>query len=174
MLVNLTDVFISEGKVMEVPYDITKEYLHYLSQNFLVLQKEPICLKVIGLGSGKAEVTADICLTVRINCDRCLKPVDEKIFFSLDRKVASPECRELDDTDDELEFMEGYQLNVENLIDSEILMNWPLKILCHEDCKGICKICGKDLNDGDCECDTFIPDPRMAVIKDIFNANKEV
>ena len=174
MLVNLTDVFISEGKVMEIPYEISEEYFLYQSQKFFILQKDPIYLKVVGLGSGKAEISAGICLTIRINCDRCLKSVEKKISFPLCRKVASPECRELDDTDDELEFMEGYQLNVDNLVNSEILMNWPLKILCQADCKGICKLCGKDLNDGDCKCDTFIPDPRMAVIKDIFHANKEV
>ena len=50
----------------------------------------------------------------------------------------------------------------------------PVKVLCRPDCKEICKKCGHNLNDGDCGCDTFVPDPRMAAIKDIFNANKEV
>ncbi len=70
--------------------------------------------------------------------------------------------------------MEGYHLNVDELINNELLLNWPMKILCKEDCKGICKVCGKNLNDGACGCDDFVPDPRMAAIKDLFNANKEV
>jgi len=36
-------------------------------------------------------------------------------------------------------------------------------------------VCGKNLNEGDCGCDQFVPDPRMAAIKDIYDAfNKEV
>ena len=54
------------------------------------------------------------------------------------------------------------------------LVNMPVKVLCKPGCKGICKQCGHNLNEGECGCDTFVPDPRMAAIKDIFNANKEV
>ena len=71
---------------------------------------------------------------------------------------------------DEMSFVTGYELDTDALVGNEILINWPMKVLCHEDCKGICTVCGKDLNDGECGCDTFVPDPRMAVIKDIFNA----
>ena len=67
-----------------------------------------------------------------------------------------------------------YHLNVDELIKNELLLNWPLKVLCREDCRGICKTCGRNLNDGGCGCDDFVPDPRMAAIKDLFNANKEV
>jgi uncharacterized protein len=70
--------------------------------------------------------------------------------------------------------MDGYQLNVDDLLTNEIVINWPMKVLCKPDCKGICRQCGKDLNTGTCGCDTFVPDPRMAVIKDIFDASKEV
>ncbi len=42
-----------------------------------------------------------------------------------------------------------------------------------DDCKGICPVCGQNLNEKECGCDTFVPDPRMAVIQDIFK-NKEV
>ena len=80
-----------------------------------------------------------------------------------------------DEEHENSEFMEGYSFNIESLVSNEVLMNWPMKVLCSNDCKGICMKCGKDLNSGMCECDTFVPDPRMAMIKDIFNANnKEV
>ena len=70
--------------------------------------------------------------------------------------------------------MSGYELDVDTLINNEILINMPVKVLCKEECKGICPVCGGNLNEKECGCDTFVPDPRMAAIKDIFNANKEV
>lgn len=91
------------------------------------------------------------------------------------REVFAPDkTTEYTEEEDDQIFMEGYQLNVEDLLYSEILLNLPTKVLCREDCKGICRQCGKDLNEGECGCDTFVPDPRMAVIKDIFNEDKEV
>ncbi len=74
---------------------------------------------------------------------------------------------------DDQNFMDGFSLDVDALVHDEILMNWPAKILCKDDCKGICPVCGQNLNEGECGCDTFVPDPRMAVIQDIFK-NKEV
>ena len=79
-----------------------------------------------------------------------------------------------DEEADELGLTEESQLDVETFVHNEILVNWPAKILCREDCRGICPVCGQDLNQGSCGCDTFVPDPRMAVIQDIFNKKKEV
>ena len=94
-----------------------------------------------------------------------------KISFSL--KI-SEYLKESDFEDpekmEEMPFIEGFSLDTDALINNEIIVNWPMKVLCKPDCKGICRVCGKDLNEGDCGCDTFVPDPRMAVIKDIFNA----
>ena len=71
-------------------------------------------------------------------------------------------------------YIHGYDLDVDELVYSEILVNWPLRVLCKEDCKGICSICGKNLNHGTCDCDHTDLDPRMAQIRDIFNKFKEV
>lgn len=57
---------------------------------------------------------------------------------------------------------------------NEVLINWPMRVLCKEDCKGICSRCGANLNQGSCDCDTADLDPRMAVISDIFKNFKEV
>ena len=89
-------------------------------------------------------------------------------------EVVSPDYTGERTDDASSSVMEGYHLNVDELINDELLLEWPTKILCREDCKGICKICGRNLNDGECGCDDFVPDPRLAVIKDLFNANKEV
>ena len=78
------------------------------------------------------------------------------------------------DDEDEQYFMNGYEMDVETLIDNEMIMSMPMKVLCKETCKGLCPVCGKNRNLGECGCDTFIPDPRMAAISDIFNAIKEV
>ena len=95
------------------------------------------------------------------------------LTLQFDREVTSPDIaldsfQEDDDCELNYNFMEGYQINVETFVYNEILLNWPMKILCKEDCAGICNLCGKNLNEGDCGCDRFVPDPRMAAIQDIM------
>ena len=75
---------------------------------------------------------------------------------------------------DETNFIIGYNLDVDTLINDEILIGFPMKLLCSEDCKGLCKNCGTNLNEKSCDCDTTVYDPRMSVIRDIFNNFKEV
>ena len=176
MLINLTDVFTSEGKVTQIQVDLEMETYTYQHVAYTITDKTPINLTFSNAGNGKTHMEGSVKLTMMLSCDRCLKDVEQEFALSFTEDLLSPEA--VDETAEEWEegrdFMEGYSINIEDLISNEILINWPTKVLCSEACKGICKQCGKDLNEGDCGCDTFVPDPRMAVIKDIFNANKEV
>lgn len=175
MFVNLTDVLTIEGKetTLRIEPEITQ--ISMGGEVFRVSDKAPFDLTLTNIGKGRARIAGTAEFSFIAKCDRCLQPVDQKIKIVIDREVSAPDVmRDSRDEMDDQRFMEGYQLNVEDLLNNEIVINWPMKILCRPDCKGICSQCGKDLNTGTCDCDTFVPDPRMAVIKDIFDANKEV
>lgn len=175
MLLNLTDVLTSEGKSRIEEVDIEMTVFESRMGSFSITDKTPLHLELESAGQGSARIKGHAVITQQMNCDRCLKEVPVEIILDFEREVFSPEMTDeeiLDESDSGV--MDGYQLDVEVLVYNELLMNQPEKVLCKLDCKGICKKCGKDLNEGECECDTFVPDPRMAVLKDIFNANKEV
>lgn len=174
MLVNVTDVFTSEGKVvtMEVALELTT-VLHQ-GESFPIAEKEMVRLKLTNQGQGKALAEAAARLSVDLRCDRCLREVKYEFDVTAAVQVMSPDKAGEEQLEDQAGFMEGYELNIDNLINNEIMTSWPMKVLCRPDCKGLCPVCGKDLNTGACGCDTFVPDPRMAAIMDVFNANKEV
>ena len=175
MLVNLTDIFSSEHKVEQIELGVGIDTMEGGDVSDDILTKEPVVLTLKNIGKGKAMVQAATSFTVELACDRCLKPVKYSMNIEAEQEVISPDYTEEISEDSESEhFMDGYQLKVDDLIYSDIVLNWPMKILCREDCKGICRICGKDLNTGECGCDTFVPSPGLAGIKEIFNANKEV
>ncbi len=175
MLLNLTDVFTNEGRVRKE--SVAMELKEFKSRMgvFPIAEQSPLKLTITNEGMGKALIKGHAVLTQLMSCDRCLKEVRVPITIDFERTVASPDVRDdkLED-DGDFDVMEGYQLNVDVLVYNELLMNQPEKVLCKPDCKGICMKCGKDLNEGECGCDTFVPDPRMAVLQDIFKANKEV
>jgi len=175
MLVNLTDVFINEGQVQELNASYDADTFTNQFGTFQIKEKSPVALRLSNIGQSKVLVQGNVKLVFRLACDRCLRDVDYTFDLSFDNVVVPPDYTGGDvDDEDSSALMEGYHLNVDELINDELLLNWPMKVLCREDCKGICKICGKNLNDGSCDCDDFVPDPRMAAIKDLFNANKGV
>ncbi len=177
MLINLTDVFTSEGKDRRESINYEPNTVSYMGSEYEISEKSPIEVTFSNIGTGKALVRGNLKLILNIPCDRCLKEVLVPLEVAFEEEVISPDVQQqVDEQDeqDEQDYMLGYELNIEALVNSEILVNMPVKVLCKPDCKGICKKCGHDLNEGECGCDTFVPDPRMAAIKDIFNANKEV
>lgn len=175
MLLNLTDVLTSEGKVRTE--DVAVEMTAFESRmgSFPIVEKTPLHLVFTNEKPGKLTVKGHAGITQKMCCDRCLKEVPVRIKLDFERELYSPDVSDsevLDESDQGL--MDGYHLDVEALVYNELLMNQPEKVLCKPDCKGICKKCGKDLNSGACGCDDFVPDPRLAVLQDIFNVNKEV
>ena len=175
MFVNLTDVFTNEGKTVTLQAETALEQVTVGDEQFLIKDKTPIELTFTNIGKGKAKMSGHAKVTFVMSCDRCLKPVDKTLDLIFDREVFAPDIVEnMPDGKDDQEFIDGFQLDVDDFLNIEIVINWPMKVLCKPDCLGICRQCGMDLNAGTCNCDTFVPDPRMAVIKDIFNGNKEV
>ncbi len=173
MLVNLSDVLTSQGRVLRTEVPLELNCFRTRQGEFPIVSREPVRFTFTNIGADKARIEGGVTLVFQTRCDRCLKEVPTRLELVFDRLATSPEVIAGED-EDSRDCMEGSQLDVEAFVRNEILVNWPVKILCREDCRGVCPVCGQDRNTGDCGCDTFVPDPRMAVIKDIFNANKEV
>ena len=173
MLINMTNVLSHEGRTESLQCEIEMNVFESSYGDFPIIRKEPLIFRASNVGPGQAEYQGTMVLELQLACDRCLRKVTRLFELSFSGVIISPEMA--DEEHENSEFMEGYSFNIESLVSNEVLMNWPMKVLCSDDCKGLCMKCGKDLNGGICGCDTFVPDPRMAAIKDIFNANnKEV
>lgn len=174
MILNVTDVLTAEGRTENRQLTFTPSVLEYGKEQYSVIGKSPVSLTITNTGKGRAQVTGNMELTVLLGCDRCLKDVPYTFSLKFSSTVVAPALGAAVSEEEEDTCFTGYQFDVDDLVYNEISINWPMKVLCKPDCKGICSVCGKDLNEGACECDTFVPDPRLAAIKDIFSAGKEV
>lgn len=174
MLINLTEVLTSAGKEHCETVQLEANTVSVMGNVYRICEKEPVLFSFANLENGKALMSGSVKLFLEMSCDRCLKPVMETVEFSFEQELYSPEFSGETEQDD-LSWMTDYELDTEAFLNSEILINMPIKVLCKPECKGICRVCGHDLNEGECGCDTFVPDPRMALIKDVFYENyKEV
>lgn len=175
MLVHLSDIVSQEGKVVQKEVEVTLESISSQLGKFKIAEKTPVQLVITNTGEKVLELEGKGSVTVEIPCDRCLERVSVPFELMFKRKVDMKQSEEDRIKDlDESNYITGLDLDVDMLVYDEILINWPLKVLCKEDCKGICSQCGQNLNHGTCDCDQTSLDPRMAAISDIFSKFKEV
>ena len=147
----------------------------YLGSDFSINHIEPFDVVLSMIGAGKLHITFNTNVTVGGACDRCLTDVSFQLPVSVDETVEVSEGQVVNDADiGPYSFVDEEDIDVDELILNEILVNFPAKILCQDDCKGICPVCGKNRNLEDCGCDDTVLDPRMAQFLDVFNSFKEV
>ena len=72
---------------------------------------------------------------------------------------------ELDEVD--AEPFNGKTIDLDPIIREQVLLALPVSVLCREDCKGLCTVCGEDLNEKDCGCERKVVDVRLAKLKEI-------
>ena len=174
MIIDISKVVKSINK--EVSEEVSIELTSFESRlgEFPILQKSPVVLTITNQENKTLFIRGAVDVTLSIPCGRCLEEVPTQICFDIDKKLDITESGLVDDEMEENDYLIGFELDVDKLVYAEILVNWPMKVLCKEDCEGICKVCGANLNKGDCGCQRTELDPRMAAIQDIFSKFKEV
>lgn len=111
--------------------------------------------------SFKGEVSA----TIHAECGLCLAPVAKELNFQVDEKFS--------ETLDSLGTEEVWKIDSKNIdlsdaMLSALLMEIPARFVCSADCKGLCPVCGADLNQTRCDCITKQTDERFAQLKALF------
>lgn len=175
MILNLSDVLSEQHTTIEKDVPIELGVFTSDAGAFRVIEKNPLSVRVEHMKSRELLITGKGKVTVSIPCDRCLTDVSKEIELDFVKNVNldmpdGEQTEELDETN----YIDGYTLDVDQLVYNEVLIGWPTKILCSEDCKGICNVCGQNLNHGACNCEDTSLDPRMSVIRDVFKNFKEV
>jgi uncharacterized protein len=107
-------------------------------------------------------------------CARCLEPVLLKVsptFDLLYRPLGTDSGHEelsVTDAEAEIGYYKDQGLLLEDALREQVLLAMPLKLVCREDCKGLCAHCGKNLNnEGQCSCVDLVQDPRWSALKEI-------
>ena len=175
MLINISEVLTEPHSDVVVDFVPEMDPFRLRGRSYRVTDITPFHLTVSWAEKGKLLITASGSLVVHIPCDRCLDDVPTVFSVSFERRVSlGGECGEEEDDSNEADYIDGYHLDAEKLLCGEMIAGWPMKVLCSEDCKGICSVCGQNLNEGTCDCEDTSPDPRMSVIRDVFKNFKEV
>lgn len=107
---------------------------------------------------------------MRQECSRCLEPATFSAggafaYTLVPEKTETAEDLELSAQELETSYYRGDFIDLAPIICEQIILLAPMKILCTEDCKGLCPHCGVNLNTGSCTCRSKKVDDRLAVLK---------
>ncbi|MFP4687358.1 MAG: YceD family protein [bacterium] len=126
-------------------------------------------------GNGIIRLRGRYKIALEIDCGRCLKPIEERRDKEVKGVFVPSDYGEEVDIE-EGEYRTGYadnEVSLWDLIRQDIIVTIPMQPLCSEDCKGLCPVCGQDLNEKDCGHEPDTSDPRLAALKEIKIEEKE-
>jgi len=169
MLVNLSDILSDNPRTIDVMIPMEDFTFMGIYGTFPMSFVEPVHVCVEQVKNREFLVKAEAKIRYKIPCDRCLTDVEQELSPEVVRYInLNLQDGEEASGFDEANFIRGHHLDLDKLFYGEILANWPNKTLCTDDCQGICSICGQNLNISRCNCEDTDLDPRMSVIRDIF------
>lgn len=175
MLIDLNELLTETGKEKKYSLDIESESFFVGKDSYDFVGERKAEFSFVNKGKKKISLECIINAVLLIPCDRCLEPAKVTFDISVSKDIDLKKTTEEREAElDEYNFLQGMNFDTEVFVRNEILVNLPMKVLCSDDCKGICNKCGANLNKGSCDCDTTELDPRMSKVLDVFNQFKEV
>src|SRR5260370_5187440 len=109
--------------------------------------------------------------TLGLGCSRCLDPFTLPVDQTFDLRYQPHALntgegeREIEEDDLTTAFYENDEIDLGQLMHEQFVLSLPMKPLCGDACKGLCPVCGTNLNKGTCDCKPVWEDPRLAVLK---------
>jgi uncharacterized protein len=120
--------------------------------------------------SGTVFIKGEFSALVDIDCSRCLEratlPIGGDFTYTLiPAKAETREDLELTPEELEISYYQGDFIDLAPIICEQIILQIPMKVLCSEECRGLCPHCGANLNNSSCNCHLNLVNDRMAVLK---------
>lgn len=125
----------------------------------------------ISNNKGKFHFIGKVYAKLNVNCDVCLKPFDIELNFDVDEIFVRSD--EITDENDDYWLFSEKSIDFNPMILSCILLNIPMRTVCSDNCKGLCSICGHNLNEGECGCERTYINPNFEKLKALFEENEE-
>ena len=163
MVLNMGPILRGEIDRMEISYELAPEPVSDVIF--------PENAKVEGLltdDAGYMRLSLKASLPYRGSCARCLDPVEGVFELEFERTVAAEGSiteEQLEENEDSYVMIRDDKLDVDEALREELLVCFPMRLLCDEDCPGLCPKCGKPKREGACGCPEKEIDPRLAVLK---------
>lgn len=119
--------------------------------------------------AGEVSVRGKIGFLAVARCSRCLSDVNVRTDLEIKLLLSPSEAEGKMESGGDMDYetYRGRKIDLNDYMREQVNLSLPYKVICAEDCKGLCSECGQNLNEQQCGCETRQQDSRFAVLKDI-------
>lgn len=168
MFLDLHEIIEAPGKSVSFQCELDQERLSFPA---LEAFNGPVTARgTVRNIAGILELEADAAADMTVRCSRCGVPFGKRLAPHF-TAVLQADAEDADSGD--VFPLDGDGIDVGDVVETCLILDMDQKFLCRDDCKGLCPACGKNLNDGPCECKKQI-DPRMAALGRLLDDFQEV
>ena len=167
MVIDLNPMLRGEISSLDVEFSLAPEFI-----DGVTFTEEAKVLGRITDNAGYMRLSLKATLPYVGECARCLDKVEGVFTLDFERTVVAEGTlseEKLEENVDEYIVLDGGMLYPDDAVREELLLDFPKKLLCSEDCEGLCPMCGKPKREGDCGCQKKEIDPRLAVLKKLLD-----
>lgn len=146
MIINLKQLFNIVGESKDINYDISADELSDIRACEF---RAPVEVRGrIFNRAGVVHLNYSVEASLLIPCDRCLKEFIRVYNFAFEHIIVPS----ISGDNDDYIVADGESIDLNEIAVTDLLLQLPTKNLCDEDCKGLCMVCGCDLNESECDC----------------------
>jgi Predicted metal-binding, possibly nucleic acid-binding protein len=165
MKVDISEITKANGASLDLNFD------EILGNGGLLLEGCKINKPVSFSGSltnmnGILELDGRLKTGYNVKCYRCLKDMDRQLDIKIRESIINSKA---DSNDPDAYTYNGNLLELDKILEDNMVLNLPMKHLCTQECKGLCKFCGADLNNEPCNCKEDSTNPQMESLRNFFN-----
>ena len=167
MIIDLNPMLRGEVNVINIDFVLTPEIIEDVT-----FESGARVFGKITNSAGYMRLTLKAELPYVGECARCLDTVRGVFSLDFERTVVTEGMvseEKLEESVDEYIVIDDGKLILGDAVREELLIDFPRKLLCSEDCEGLCPKCGKPKKEGDCGCVTKEIDPRLEVLKKLLD-----
>lgn len=149
MKINLRQLFNIVGESKEISYSISEDELSSIHGCSFA---SPVSVTGrIFNRAGIVRLEYSVGFSLSLVCDRCLKEFERNYTFDFSHIVVP----HINGDNDDYIVADGESIELNEIAFTDLLLQLPSKNLCKDDCKGLCMICGCNLNESECNCLNF-------------------
>lgn len=165
MEIDLSNILKNENEKIffSLSETIENNIIEFCGENINIVK--PIDISGFAVNyEGRIHLDMNIKTEIERVCSRCLKSYNESLDINMDCIYSE----DVQNKEDDIYAINGYTIDITDVIVDEITAQLPMKPLCKDDCKGLCSVCGNNKNFIDCKCKKTEVDPRLQILSSLF------
>lgn len=151
MLVDIQIMSHGKASFIDIETEIGPDELTVSFQGIRLTRSPVFTGRLTAAGNGVFKLDGCLATGITGECARCLVTVRRSLEVRVD-EVFRPRAAQIEAEPDDSYPYDGFMVDLLPALRDNLVLALPQRLLCREDCRGICPDCGTDLNETSCNC----------------------